>query len=117
MVSAVRDSYATGQPIRWNRVNKVPDFVYFDHSIHIAKGVSCYTCHGRVDQMPLLYKANAFEMGYCLDCHRQPERFVRPKDKIYDAAYQPPGGAEGARLVKEYGIKKSHLANCSVCHR
>lgn len=117
LVAAVRDSQATNKPIRWNRVNKVPDYVYFDHSIHVTKGVSCFTCHGPVDKMALTYKETAFEMKWCLTCHRAPERFVRPQNKIYDPSYQPPGGEEGKKLVKDYGIAKEQLANCSMCHR
>lgn len=117
LVAAVRDSYALNRPIRWNRVNKVPDFVYFDHSIHVSKGVSCFTCHGNVDSMTLTYKENAFEMKYCLNCHRNPEKFVRPRSEIYNSSFVPLGGEEGKRLVKEYDIRKEQLANCTVCHR
>lgn len=117
LVAAVRDSYALNKPIRWNRVNKVPDFVYFDHSIHVNKGVSCFTCHGSVDQMTLTYKEKAFEMRFCLQCHRDPERFVRPLSEIYNSSYVPPGGEEGKKLVKQFDIRKEQLANCSICHR
>ena len=87
LLKVVRDSYTTNTPIEWNRVNNLPDFVYFDHSVHVAKGVSCYTCHGQVDQMNLLYKENAFEMIWCLRCHRNPEAQVRPKSEIFNPNY------------------------------
>lgn len=117
LVAPVRDSYATGEPIRWNRVNKLPDFVYFDHSIHISKGVSCYTCHGRVDKMTLTSKPNAFEMKFCLNCHRNPEEFVRDPSEIYNPEFKPQGKETGTKLVENYGIQKGQLANCSICHR
>jgi hypothetical protein len=116
----VRDSWATGQPIQWNRVNKVPDYVYFDHHIHIAKGVGCESCHGRVDQMGTDVKANTFYMAWCLDCHRNPEKFVRPLDQVYSMGYKPAGDQKtiGLQLIKENNIKPAfELMNCSTCHR
>ncbi|MCW5946296.1 MAG: cytochrome c3 family protein [Fimbriimonadales bacterium] len=115
----VRESMATGAPIEWNRVANAPAFVYFDHSIHIAKGVSCYTCHGPVDEMNLTYKEFALEMLWCLDCHRNPEAFIRPKEEIYNPAYKVPKehAALGRQLVEKYGIQKEQLSDCWVCHR
>src|SRR3712207_1279699 len=81
MLEPVRQSFATGEPLEWNRVHDLPDHVYFNHSIHVQKGVGCATCHGRVDQMPLTWKAQPMTMGWCLSCHREPERFARPVDQ------------------------------------
>src|SRR5688572_12115064 len=120
LLQVVRDSYETGKPVEWNRVNDVPDFVYFDHSIHIAKGVSCYSCHGDMDEQNLTFKENAFEMRWCLDCHRNPDDWVRPDDKILDSNYVDGDRSHaelGAELVKKRGIRKEQLDNCSVCHR
>jgi hypothetical protein len=120
MLEPVRESFRTGQPIQWIRVNDVPDFVYFNHSIHIAKGVGCETCHGRVDQMPLTWKANTLYMEWCLNCHRHPEQYIRPKDQIFTMGYQPAGDQAtlGRQLVKEYHIQSpSRLDDCYICHR
>jgi hypothetical protein len=113
----VRTSFATGKPLQWNRVHDLPDFVYFDHSIHVNKGVGCTTCHGQVDRMPLMRQEQSLQMEWCLDCHRNPERYVRPKDAVFRVDYKVPSNqAElGARLVAEYEIQK--LTSCSTCHR
>jgi len=113
----VRASFATGRPLQWNRVHDLPDFVYFDHSIHVSKGVGCTTCHGQVDRMPLMWQEQSLQMEWCLDCHRNPEQYVRPKDAVFRVDYQPPSNqAElGAKLVAEYEIQK--LTSCSTCHR
>lgn len=76
MLEPVRDSYATGKPIKWNKVNAVPDFVYFDHSIHVSRGISCNNCHGAVQEMPITWKGEAFSMAWCLDCHKHPEKYM-----------------------------------------
>ena len=113
----VRESFRTNQSIRWTRVYDVPDFVYFNHSIHIKKGVGCETCHGRVDEMPLMYKQPNLEMRWCLDCHRHPEKYLRPRDQITTMGYAPsePQEVIGARLVQEYHVQK--LETCWTCHR
>jgi len=113
----VRASLTTNTPLKWTRVHDLPDFVYFDHSIHVNKGVGCTTCHGAVDKMPLMYQENSLQMEWCLDCHRAPEKYVRPRDAVFRVDYQPPSDqAElGARLVAEYQIQK--LTSCSTCHR
>ncbi len=113
----VRQSYLTGRSIAWTRVHDLPGFVYFNHSIHVHKGIGCSTCHGRVDRMPLTWQAESLRMQWCLDCHRNPERYVRPVDKIFDMDYQPPPDqlALGKRLVLEYDIH--NLTSCSTCHR
>ena len=116
MLEPVRESLRTGEPIRWARVNDLPDFVYFNHSIHVAKGMGCVSCHGRVDKMPLLRQAVSLQMEWCLDCHRSPEDFVRPRSEIYNMEWEAEDQAAlGARLVEEYEIES--LLSCSVCHR
>jgi hypothetical protein len=116
MLEPVRESFRTGEPIRWARVNDLPDFVYFNHSIHVAKGMGCVSCHGRVDKMPLLRQAVSLQMEWCLDCHRSPEDFVRPRSEIYNMEWEAEDQAAlGARLVEEYEIES--LLSCSVCHR
>jgi hypothetical protein len=119
-LALVRESYATGVPIEWVKVHKVPDFVYFNHSIHVNKGVGCSNCHGQVNEMPVVWQTQAFYMGWCLNCHRNPEQYVRPRDEVYNMDYVPPANQLelGAQLVREYGIMPaSQLTNCWVCHR
>jgi hypothetical protein len=113
----VRESYRTDTPLRWTRVHDLPDFVYFNHSVHVKKGVGCATCHGRIDRMPLLYQKSSLLMEWCLECHRNPERFVRPREAVYQMDYQPPDNQLelGRQLVKAYDIKS--LTTCSTCHR
>lgn len=117
LLEPVRASYRSGKSIEWTRVNAVPDFVYFNHSIHLKKGIGCTTCHGPVAEMPLTWRANTMQMQWCIECHREPERYVRPREFVFNSSYQPPADqlALGERLVKEYKIKK--LTNCSTCHR
>jgi hypothetical protein len=116
MLEPVRESYRSGVPLQWTRVYDTPDFVYFDHSIHVNRGIGCVSCHGRVDEMALTWRASTLQMRWCLNCHRHPEEFVRPKDKIFDLAWEPPAGnGYGEQLVEEYGIQS--LTSCSVCHR
>jgi hypothetical protein len=113
----VRESFRTGEPLRWIRVHDLPDFTYFNHSVHVKKGVGCATCHGRVDRMPLMWQSASLQMAWCLDCHRNPEKYVRPRAAVFQMDYQPPADQLelGARLVKEYEIQS--LTSCSVCHR
>ena len=113
----IRESYESGSAIRWNRVHDLPDFVFFDHSIHVHKGVGCTTCHGPVERMPLMAQAESLQMEWCLDCHRAPERYVRPREAVFAVGYQPPPDQLelGARLVAEYRIQK--LTSCSTCHQ
>jgi hypothetical protein len=117
ILEPVRASYRSDQSIAWIRVNALPGFAYFDHSIHVRKGVGCVTCHGPIDQMPLTWRANTLQMEWCLDCHRHPQRYVRPREKVFSTDYTPPADqvALGLRLVKEYKIKS--LTDCSTCHR
>ncbi len=119
MLAPVRESFRTGVPLRWTRVHDLPDFVYFDHSIHVQKGVGCSTCHGRVDRMPITWKAQALEMRWCLECHEQPEKFLRPQAEIFNLAWQPPANQaeRGAQLVHDFRVNKVQLMDCSICHR
>jgi hypothetical protein len=119
-LALVRDSFRTGEPIPWIRVHDLADFTYFNHAIHVNKGVGCETCHGRVDQMPLMYKANTLYMEWCLECHRAPEDFVRPREAVFTMGYQPPVDQRilGPQLVQQYGIASpSFLEDCYICHR
>ncbi len=116
----VRQSWKTGQPIVWKRVTVLPDFVYFDHHIHVDKGIGCETCHGRVDQMTTDVKVNTFFMAWCLKCHRYPSEFIRPVDKVYEMGYTPAidQAVLGPQLVKDYNILASdEIMKCSTCHR
>ncbi len=118
MLEPVRRSWFTGQPIAWKRVHQLPDFVYFNHSIHVTRGIGCVTCHGRVDQMAQIYQVQPLTMGWCLGCHRDPVPNLRPRDQITSMTWQPPARdaeALGARLEREYGTRK--LTNCTTCHR
>lgn len=130
-LAVVRESFQTGRPIKWARVHDLPDFVYFNHSIHVQKGVSCVSCHGQIDQMPLTWKESTLSMAWCLDCHRDPVKSIRPADKVYDLTWTPKkedvaklksdGGGQNTRVV-QVGDKDVHLlssfqmTNCSTCH-
>jgi hypothetical protein len=120
MLQPVRDSYATDRSIAWVRVNALPDFVYFNHSIHIAKGIGCTTCHGPIGDMPITYRQNTLYMRWCINCHKHPWRYVRPKKYVFSVTYKPPADqdAMGHRLVAEYHIKPALvITNCYTCHR
>jgi hypothetical protein len=115
ILEPVRASYASGKPLVWNRVHRLPDFVKFNHSIHVAKGIGCASCHGRVDRMNLMYQASPLTMEWCLSCHRAPEKFVRPKSEVFNMEYRAVNQKElGPRLVEEYAIRK--MTSCSTCH-
>ena len=113
----VLESFETGHAIAWTRVHDLPDFVHFDHSIHVNKGVGCTTCHGAVDRMPLIAQEHSLQMEWCLDCHRRPEAFVRPRSAVFSVRYEQPDNQleVGRRLVEEYQIQK--LTSCSTCHQ
>lgn len=118
-LAPVRESFRTGQPIPWTRVHDLPDFAYFNHSIHVQKGIGCVSCHGRVDEMPITWKDKSLSMAWCIDCHRNPERFIRPREHVFDMTWQPkePQVVQGRELVKEYQIlNEFQLTNCSTCH-
>lgn len=117
VLEPVRRSFRENQPLPWTRVHRLPDFAYFDHSIHVAKGIGCASCHGRVDRMPLLAQQHTLYMEWCLDCHRRPESEVRPREHVFNLEWKPGAEAEqlGKRLVREYGI--SRRTDCVDCHR
>jgi hypothetical protein len=116
----VRASFRTGNPLEWQRVHDLPDYVYFNHSIHVNKGVGCATCHGRVDLMPLTWQVASMRMEWCLECHRHPEKYIRPRDQVYNMAWAPPGNQLelGKKLVDAYKIMPAAvITSCSTCHR
>src|SRR5690349_8150734 len=116
----VRESYRDDKSIQWVKIHRLADYVYFNHSIHVNKGVGCSTCHGRVDQMPLVFQANTLLMEWCLDCHKSTEKVLRPLDKVYDMTWTAP--ANQAELGKKYHDERNirsttELTSCSTCHR
>jgi len=117
MLKPVRESYETGRSLSWTRVNALPDFAYFNHSIHVAKGIGCTTCHGAIGTMTLTWQATTMQMSWCLGCHREPEKYVRPRDQVFNINYRPPPNqmALGRKLVREYKIQS--LTSCDTCHR
>lgn len=123
MLEPVRVSWRDNVSLEWERLHDLADFVYFNHSIHVNKGVGCETCHGRVDDMALPFKVNTLQMEWCLECHRNPAKYVRPVDEVFTMGYAetlPPGHdplVEGHELVAQYGIEVGRLDNCSICHR
>jgi hypothetical protein len=133
MLQPVRYSFSSGQSIQWTRVHDLPDFVYFDHSIHVNKGIGCRSCHGPVNDMPLMYEENTLQMEWCLNCHREPEKYLQPKDTIFDMNYVPPSDDRpltyegtvyssqvklGSKLREEYHLRTTQdITSCSTCHR
>jgi len=117
MLEPVRASYRESKPISWLRVNAVPDFVYFNHSIHVAKGVGCTTCHGPVGEMNITWRAQTLYMRWCVDCHKAPENYLRPRSEVFNPFYEAPSNqlALGRQLMKEYKVQS--LTNCTTCHR
>jgi hypothetical protein len=116
-IEPLRRSYWSNEAIAWNRVHDLPDFVYFDHSIHVNNGVGCVTCHGRVDEMPRVFQAKPLTMGWCLECHRDPNPFLRPLDEITNMEWDPQGDQWliGADLAQEFDVERP--THCTVCHR
>ena len=120
LLEPVRASLKSDQSLPWVRVHDLSDFAYFNHSIHVNKGVGCSTCHGRLDQMQLTFKTQSLYMQWCINCHKNPEKVLRPLDKVFDLTWEPPRNQEevGAKLAKEYNIpNRSLLTSCSTCHR
>jgi cytochrome c peroxidase len=129
----VRESYRSGHSLVWSKLNDLPDYVYFNHSIHVNKGVGCNSCHGPVDKMPLMYAANTLQMEWCLECHRAPEKFLRPRDQVFNMEYKQPTKdlpvavdgvayaeqeALGKALVAKYHLRNvTDITSCSTCHR
>jgi len=116
-LQAVRQSYSSGEPIAWVRVHDLPDFAYFDHSAHVSRGVSCVSCHGRIDKMDKVMQVETLRMGWCLECHRNPEPHLRPRDLVTDLDWVPGDDPVqlGSRLREENNINPS--IDCSTCHR
>lgn len=127
MLEPVRKSWRENEPIVWQRVHNLPEYVYFNHSIHVNKGIGCATCHGDVDHMPLMYQNGSLQMAWCLDCHRQPEHFIRPREEVFNLHYDPthdpkhPGATQaslGKQLVEKYHVLPTRqLQDCFTCHR
>ena len=133
MLEPVRASYRSGESLQWTRVNQLPDFVYFNHSIHINKGVGCNTCHGPVDQMPMMYQFASLQMEWCLECHRTPEKFLRPRSEVFNMRYEQPTEdlpvvvdgqsyndqeSLGKALVAKHKLRNvQDITSCSTCHR
>jgi len=118
MLEPVRRAFTDGAPLRWNRVNYLPDYVYFNHSIHVAKGVACTTCHGPVGDMPLMWRGRSLYMSWCLDCHRNPAPNLRPREAVFSTDWKPSGGTpSGEALLRAYHVHPATLSDCSVCHR
>ena len=119
LLAAVRESYATGNPVEWERVHQVPGYVQFNHSIHVKRGVSCVSCHGKVNEMVVVRHDQPLSMGWCLDCHRHPTPNLRPNDQVYNLDWKPPQGQTqlevGKLIEKQYAIKAP--VECSACHR
>ncbi len=117
LLEPVRQSWATGQSIPWIRVHDLPDFVYFNHSIHVNKGIGCETCHGRVDEMPLMYEQNTLQMEWCLDCHRNPVKNLRPTSEIYNMAWKSPSGDHPvwcAATESKAGVPTAQSVDCTT---
>lgn len=119
MLAPVRQSLAENKPIRWTRVHRLPDYVYFDHSVHVGNGIGCSTCHGAVQTMPLTRQVAPLTMGWCLDCHRDPKPHLRPRDQIFNMTWTPPKDQQeqARKLLAAYHIDTQHLTDCSRCHR
>ena len=133
LLEPVRESYRTDRSLQWTRVNQLPDYVYFDHSIHINKGIGCNTCHGQVDRMPLMYQYASLQMEWCLNCHRAPEKYLRPRDQVFNMRYEGPSSDKpvtadgrdyidqlslGRDLTNKYKLRTERdITSCSTCHR
>jgi cytochrome c7-like protein len=120
ILEPIRASFREDKPVRWVRVHDLPDFVYFNHSIHVKRGMGCETCHGRIDEMPLTLQENTLQMEWCINCHRNPTNYVRPRAEIYTMGYKPPvpQSVMGPQLATEYGIPAGGAnTSCSTCHR
>jgi len=119
VLALVRASAKDNKPLEWVRVHNLPDYVYFNHAIHVKQGVGCETCHGRIDQMAVVAKAQTLQMSWCLDCHRDPGKYIRPREAVFTMGYKPTTDQAtlGPKLVAQYGIHTKQLTDCSICHR
>jgi len=123
-LALVRESYATGKPIPWVQIHKLPDFVYFNHSVHVNRGVSCVECHGQINKMDEVHQDKPLSMSFCLNCHRDPAAHIRPEDKVTDLGWKwSPDSETNEEMQVQYGTKYVHdwkvqsLQDCSACHR
>jgi len=136
MFAPILESWQTGKSMEWTRLNDLPDFVYFNHSIHISKGIGCNHCHSngvaKIEEMRLTVKAQSFRMTWCLDCHKDPAQFIRPKEEVFNMSWKP-GSRDakstlekmgfdnqhelGEHLIKDYNVEVEQMTNCSICHR
>lgn len=118
-LALVRASLAEGKNLEWVRVHDLADYVYFNHAIHVKQGIGCEDCHGRVDQMPVVAKTETLQMAWCLECHRNPAAYMRPRQEVFTMGWQPPADqlAQGQQLVATYDVHVDQLTDCSVCHR
>jgi hypothetical protein len=116
LLAPVRESFRTGEPLVWTRVHDLPDFAYFNHSIHLQKGIGCSTCHGQVDNMPLMWRESTLQMQWCLDCHRNPEKHIRPREEIFNMNWKPSDDPhfDARKLIVDYHVKSK--TDCSSCH-
>lgn len=119
VLAQVRESYESGEAIPWVRIHKTPDYVYFNHAVHVNRGISCVECHGRIDQMEVVHHAKPLSMRFCLDCHRNPEEYIRPPEEVYNLAWERPtdeeSQAEFAGFVHDWKVNPPQ--SCSGCHR
>lgn len=118
-LQALRDSWTTGKPVEWVQIHKTPDYVYFNHSVHVNRGVSCFSCHGDVNHMPVVYQHEPHSMSWCLDCHRAPENHLRPREQVFNLDWKPgPNERQqdiGLKIKHEWNINPPE--NCAGCHR
>jgi len=118
-LAPVRESFESGSPVPWVRIHKAPDYVYFNHAVHVNRGISCVECHGQVNEMQVVYQAKSLSMAFCLECHRNPEKFVRPIDQVYNLDWKPESEAAqlemGTKFVHDWKINPPQ--SCSGCHR
>ena len=118
VLAPLRESERTGRPIEWKRVHQLPDFVFFDHSVHVAKGVGCVECHGRVDQMPITWRAQPLQMQWCIQCHRDPGHRLRPHAQLFDMEAPRLSEADAQNLARAMKLESTRrLTDCSTCHR
>jgi len=115
----VYESWVTGKPIEWVQIHKTPDYVYFNHAVHVNRGVSCYSCHGQVNEMPVVFHDKSLSMAWCLECHRNPENFLRPRDQVFNLDWHPPTGTtqreQGLKLKQAWKVNPPE--DCAGCHR
>jgi len=117
LLKPVRESWRTGEPIRWTRVHDLPDYAHFNHDIHVNKGIGCQSCHGQVNEMPLMWQTSTLHMDWCLSCHRDPEAHIRPRDQVFNMKWDTTDPVQARQLMEKYHVgDKQQMTNCSVCH-